>query len=155
MNGRRRIAFGLKPPIPASRSVPWNATRLASARSHTVTAVVMTSSAVASYLLDGQFDAKLEFSRTSSKNPLHVKMLESRVASASGTACTDSPGDGFEAKRGSEVEKPVPGPHHVGLGEIGKGRKGKRRGVGGGRPVVPTGHTKSLAWRTSQARPKG
>jgi hypothetical protein len=43
LNGRRRIAFGLKPPIPASRSVLWNATRMVgaqgttSARSHTVT----------------------------------------------------------------------------------------------------------------------
>jgi hypothetical protein len=54
LNGKRRSAFGLKPPIPASRSMARNATRIvgaqgtALARSHTVFATVITSSAVAS-----------------------------------------------------------------------------------------------------------
>jgi hypothetical protein len=54
LNGKRRSAFGLKPPIPASRSMARNATRIvgaqgtALARSYTVFATVMTSSAVAS-----------------------------------------------------------------------------------------------------------
>ena len=44
----------------------------------------LIAQADATVLFNSQFGAKPEFNRTGSKNPLHVKRLESRVASASG-----------------------------------------------------------------------